>query len=147
MNKIYQYFIIIFIVSFICDILLNIAAHNHFISSKLSIIASLRSYFDANNWIICGIYAGLTLVFALFINIIITKIIFNITIPNNYKELSKVLIITFIVGYFLDIAIYKFKVFGNLLDPFYKEAGAGLLGASAFIFAYVCTYVILNYIK
>lgn len=147
MKYIFQFFILVFIISFISDLLLNFAAHNKFISSKSGIIASLRSYFDASNPVYCGINAGLTLVFALIFNVIITRILFGITVPTNIKELLKVLVVAFIVGYFTDIIIYKLKVFRNQLDPYYKQAGAGLLGGIAFDFAIVCSYSVSKILK
>jgi hypothetical protein len=147
MKYIFKFFILLFIVSFICDLMLNFSSHNKYISSQLKAIDALRYYFDANNFMICGIYAGLTLVFAMTINIIITQLLFKIDVPTNMQELCKILVIGFIVGYFLDICIYKIKIFGNLLDPFYKEAGVGLLGACAFDFAILCTYVLSKILK
>jgi hypothetical protein len=141
-----SFFVIIFIVSFLSDVFLNVCSHNQFISSKSSIIKSLRGYFDANNFIVSGIYAGITILVAVLITLIFTKLLFNIEIPVSTNELAKFLLISAIVGYFLDIAIYKFKVFGNLLDTYYKTAGAGFLGAFAYIFAVLCTYIICKFL-
>jgi hypothetical protein len=57
-------------------------------------------------------------------------------------SLGKFCVLAFIIGYILDIAIDKLKIFGNRLNTYYKALGAGLWGAIAFIFAIVISYFI-----
>ena len=57
----------------------------------------------------------------------------------------KFILISFPLGYVIDIIIDKFKIFGNDLDLYYKIAGAGLWGALAFVFSIIISYIIQNY--
>jgi hypothetical protein len=40
----------------------------------------------------------------------------------------------------VDILIEKYKIFGNTLDEYYKDAGAGFWGAVAFIMSIMISY-------
>jgi hypothetical protein len=91
-----------------------------------------------------AIYAGLTIIVALLINILISKNIFGFYVPRNNNELIKFISIAFPLGYVIDIIIDKFKIFGNELDLYYKVAGAGLWGAIAFVFSIIISYLIQN---
>ena len=74
MNDIVKFIILIFIVTFICDVILNILAHTKYVYSKLSIIKSLQSYFSKYNFVVSGINAGLTIVFTTIITILLSKL-------------------------------------------------------------------------
>ena len=145
MTELVKFLIVIFIVSFICDIILNILAHTKYVYSKLSIIKSLQSYFDKYNFIVSGINAGLTVVVATIITILISKITFNFVIPRTYNTLIKFLSIAFIVGYLVDFVIYKCSIFGTSLDEYYVKTGtrAGILGGFSFLIAIIITYIFL----
>ena len=132
--KVIIFIIIIFIVSSLSDIILNLLSRNSLIKKyNLKIILSLRPYFKNKSIIHSAIYAGLTIVVALLINILISKNIFGFYTPSNNNELIKFILISFPLGYVIDIIIDKFKIFGNDLDLYYKIAGAGLWGALAFV--------------
>jgi hypothetical protein len=60
---------------------------------------------------------------------------------------SQFSLLAFILGAILDILIYKMKIFGNRLDDFYKEYGAGFLGGAAFVFSVVISYFIQKNLK
>jgi hypothetical protein len=143
--KVIIFIIIIFIISALSDIILNFLSRNSLIKKyDLKIILSLRPYFKNKSIIRSAIYAGLTIVVALLINILISKNIFGFYIPSNNNELIKFICIAFPLGYIIDIIIDKLKIFGNDLDLYYKVAGAGLWGALAFIFSIIISYIIQN---
>ena len=143
--KVIIFIIIIFIISALSDIILNFLSRNSLTKKyNLKIILSLRPYFKNKSIIKSAIYAGLTIVVALLINILISKNIFGFYTPSNTNELIKFICIAFPLGYAIDIIIDKFKIFGNELDLYYKTAGAGLWGALAFIFSIIISYIIQN---
>ena len=111
---------------------------------KSDIIKSLRPYFDTKFIIESAIYAGLTVVITLGILSLITYKTFQFKYPKNIRELVIYCSIGFALGYFVDFVIYKTKPLGKELDPYYKEARAGLWGAVAFIFAILISYFLEN---
>ena len=143
MNMILIFIIINFIVSAISDIILNLLSRKQFShKNNLKIILSLKPYFKNKTMIQSSIYAGLTIVFALLITIIISKKINGITVPTNNKELFKFILVAFPLGYIIDILINKLKIFGNGLDLYYKVAGAGFWGGLSFVFSIIISYII-----
>jgi|LakMenE18May11ns_1017448.scaffolds.fasta_scaffold9942891_3 hypothetical protein len=141
------FIIIVFIVSVFSDILLNILSTNTLIKKyNFKIIMSLIPYFKNKSVIQSAVYAGITVVVVLLINMLITKNMFGFYIPHNNDELIKCLFVAFPLGYLTDIVIYKSKIFGDSLELYYKIAGAGLWGAIAFIFSIIISYYIQNII-
>jgi len=135
------FFAINFIVSFFSDIVLNILSRQ---SYSPNIIKSLKPYFEKQNFVITGTYAGLTVLFALLVNSFVSHYFLEFDYPNTHNQLFKYIIIAMPIGYLLDIAIYKFKIFGNLLDSYYKLAGAGLWGMVAYIFSILISFYIMK---
>jgi hypothetical protein len=129
-----------FAVSFTSDIILND------LSTNFNIVKSLQSYFYKQSIIKSAFDAGITVLFALMINMFFSYFLFGFIIPSNFKNLIYFCILAFLIGYVLDILIYKFKVFGNRLDVYYKKLGAGFWGSLAFIFSIVISYFIQKYI-
>jgi ABC-type bacteriocin/lantibiotic exporter with double-glycine peptidase domain len=91
-----------------------------------------------------GVYAGLTIVIALIITMVICKLLIGVIVPSNNMELLKFLAIAFISGFIIDKLIYKLKIFGNTLDEYYKEAGSGFWGALSFVFSIAISYLIMQ---
>jgi hypothetical protein len=143
--KVIIFIIIVFIVSALSDILLNLLSRNQLTKDyNLKIILSLKPYFKNKSIIQSAVYAGITIVVALLINILISKKLLGFYIPHNNTELIKFILIAFPLGYVADIIIDKFKIFGSSLDLYYKAAGAGLWGALAFVFSIIISYLIQN---
>ena len=141
--KVIAFIIIVFIVSALSDILLNLLSRNPLTKEyNLKIILSLNPYFKNKSMIQSAVYAGITIVVALLINILISNKLLGFYIPRNNTELIKFIGIAFPLGYAIDIIIDKLKIFGNELDLYYKAAGAGLWGALAFIFSIIISYTI-----
>jgi len=139
------FIIIIFIVSALSDIVLNLLSNNSITQkNNWKIILSLRPYFKHKSMGESAFYAGITIIVALLINILLSKSILGFYVPNNNNELIKFICIAFPLGYIVDIIIDKFKVFGNDLDLYYKVAGAGLWGALAFVFSIIISYSLQN---
>lgn len=137
-NYFYSFLIVLFIVTFICDLILNFLSRQTFSPQS---IKALKSYFDYyNNITLTGVYASITVIVCYLITALVTYFLFQIYVPSNINELYKFLLIAAPVGYISDIIIYKAKIFGSQLDNFYKIIGAGLSGALAFIFAIVITF-------
>jgi len=144
--KVLLFIIIVFIVSALSDILLNLLSKNQVIkNNNWKIILSLKPYFKNKSMAQSAVYAGITILVALFINMLISKNIFGFYVPRNNNELIKYICIAFPLGFIIDIIIDKFKIFGNTLDLYYKVAGAGLWGALAFIFSIIISYYIQNF--
>jgi hypothetical protein len=133
-----------FIVSAISDLVLNILSRQN-ISPKE--ITSLKSYFDLHSPITTAIYAGLTVVSVLIVNILLASILFKFSIPTNISQLFIFILIAYPLGYFADIFIYKYSVFGNELDEYYETTGAGVWGAIAFVFAIIVSYTLIAIYK
>ena len=137
------FIIVNFIVSALSDVSLNLLSRNSLTKDyNLKIILSLRPYFKNKSMIKCAVYAGVTIVIALLINMLITKNVLGFFIPHNINELIKFIGIAFPLGYAIDIIIDKLKIFGNDLDLYYKTAGAGLWGALAFVFSIIISYLL-----
>ena len=137
------FIIINFIVSALSDVSLNLLSRNQLTKDyNLKIILSLKPYFKNKSIIECAVYAGITIVVALLINMLISKKMLGFYIPHNINELIKFIGIAFPLGYAIDIMIDKFKIFGSSLDLYYKAAGAGLWGALAFVFSIIISYLI-----
>jgi hypothetical protein len=128
-----------FIIACISDIVLNILSRN----INTPIIKSLHPYFEQKGVIKASLLAGLTVLVGVLITILFTKSLFNILIPNSFKQLILFIITGFLVGITLDILIYKYQVFGNTLNDYYNIAGAGILGGLALVFTLCCSFGIL----
>jgi hypothetical protein len=132
-----------FAVSFFSDIGLNILHRAHI--RQLKIINALEPYFKNKGVFESATYAGITVVVVLVIVMGIFKIIQNVYTPNNIREILIFLLIAFLVGYLADVFIDKYKVFGNTLDDYYREAGSGFWGGIAFVFSIIISLLILYY--
>ena len=129
-----------FAVSFMSDIILND------LSTNFNIVTALQAYFYKQSIIKCAFDAGLTVLFALVINMIFSYFLFGFIIPNNFTKLIYFCGLAFLIGYIMDILIYKFNVFSDRLDVYYKKLGAGFWGALAFVFSIVISFFIQKYI-
>ena len=129
-----------FAVSFMSDIILND------LSTNFNIVTSLKSYFYKQSIIKSAFDAGITILFALVITMLFSYFLFGFVIPNNFTNLIYFSILAFLIGYILDVLIYKLKIFGNRLNIYYQQLGAGFWGGLAFVFSIVISYFIQKYI-
>lgn len=136
---IHTFILINFIVSFLADIILNDLSTNY------NIITELKSYFKTKSIIEAAIYAGLTIISALIMSMIISKYLYNFYIPTNNNQLIKFNIIAFIFGYIYDILIHKLNIFDGL-EEYYNKYDSGLWGAFAFIVSINISFIIQKYI-
>ena len=127
-----------FIVAFVSDIVLND------LSTNFGFVSSLKPYYRNQSIIKLGIYAGLTIEFGLLVTMVTYYLIFGSLLPDNYKSFTYFCGLAFFIGYIIDIAINKLKIFGNKLDLYYKELGAGFWGATAFLFSIVISFFVVN---
>ena len=140
---------IYFFIGFVSDLILNYLSRQTYAPAS---IKALEVYFlrpsiksPGKRILISAIDAGLTIVVAILLTMLLSYLLLNNAYPT-YKRLSeliKFLIIAFIVGYIMDVIIYKTELFGPTLTPFYKIAGAGFWGAAAFIFSIIIHQCIL----
>jgi hypothetical protein len=137
------FFILInFLVSFLSDIILNDLSNKKIIDTGFKIIYSLKPYFQNKSVIISGIYAALTIIISLIFVMLLSKVILGFYEPTNSYTLVQFVILSFIIGYIIDILIEKLDIFGKPLHPYYKEAGSGFWGAVAFIFSIIISFYI-----
>ena len=145
--KISTFILINFIVAFLSDITLNDLSRAPLSNShNLDTIKTLKIYFENKSILWAGVLAGLTIIFALVLLIVINKLLFKYWIPENWLDLLKFCILAFFIGYIVDIIIDKLNIFGNTLKPFYKKAGSGFWGAFAFVFSIVISFIIQKYL-
>ena len=107
---------ITFWVGFVADIVLNHLSQK---PSSTKIIKSLKPYFDKHTALEAALYAGITTAPLCYI---------SWKIRNTFVDK---IMFAFIIGFVADILIDIYKVFGDSLDPYYKEAGAGFWGAAS----------------
>jgi hypothetical protein len=134
-----------FFIGFISDIALNYLSRQSYSPKP---VKALKIYFQRKTiksglmrLLISAFNAGLTIVVALIITMIISKFLFGFSHPLNFKSLFKFILLAFIIGYGADVFIYKTQLFGETLNPYYNASGgAGLWGALAFIFSILLAY-------
>lgn len=144
MNPAYLFILLNFIISAVSDVVLNLIANINNIQNTSRIIAALKPYYKTKTMLEAAVYAGLTIVIALIITMVICKLLIGVIVPSNNMELLKFLAIAFISGFIIDKLIYKLKIFGNTLDEYYKEAGSGFWGALSFVFSIAISYLIMQ---
>lgn len=66
--------------------------------------------------------------------------------PVTINQLIRFTILTFVIGFIIDILIFKLNIFGNDMRIYYKKLGAGFWGAVAFSFSVTISYFIENII-
>jgi len=130
-----------FCVSFSSDIVLND------LSTHFNIIKTLQPYFQNESILKCALDAGITVSIGIIITMFFSYFLFGFLSPNTFVQLIYFCIIGFLIGYILDILIYKLHIFGNRLDTYYKAFGAGLWGAIAFVFSIIISYFIQKHIS
>jgi hypothetical protein len=141
----YTFIFINFFVGFISDLVLNILSR---IKYSPPSIRSLYTYFKHyDSAILTAIYAGLTVISVLIPVMILSYIIFGFATPTNKTQLLKLILLSIPFGYFADVIIYKYHIFGNTLDPFYEIAGAGFWGAMSLIFSIIVSWHYMVYVN
>lgn len=136
---------IIFVVSAIADIALNDLTNTQ-LGRTSRIITALLDYFKGKLILESAAYAGITVVVATMIVMVITAQLLEFTVPTTWEQLGVAMAIAYGVGYALDVAIERLKIFGNTLDRYYRAAGAGHWGAISFEVALVVTFIIQRYV-
>ena len=137
-----------FSIGFISDLGLNFLSRQKYATKG---IKALEIYFkrksisgEPERAIISAVNAGLTIMIALIITMLISIVLLGFSYPQNIKQLLKFTILAFIIGYIIDVIIYKIELFGKTLNPYYKAVGAGLWGALAFIFSIIIGYYLIK---
>lgn len=137
----YSFIILNFLVSFISDIGLNLISR---MKSAPPSIKSLLPYFKYyNSILITAGLAGLTVVSVLLITMFLSYFLLGFTVPvNSTYRLLNFLILAAPIGYIADQFIYKYQIFGTLLNSYYRIAGVGWWGMLAFIFSIIISYLL-----
>lgn len=121
--------IINFCVSYVCDNVLNDLSKY----TQYKAFTSLAPYFKNKSIVVAGIYAGITVAFATTFLLIFNRIFLNTYFPTTNSDFVVMILVAYVIGYVLDVFIYKMNIFDNL-QPFYKTVGAGNGGALSFLF-------------
>ena len=135
------FIIINFFVSYVSDNVLNDLSKY----TPYKAFTSLAPYFKNKSIVVAGIYAGLTVVFATILLLLFNRLFLNTYLPTTNLEFAATILIAYMIGYVLDVFIYKMNIFENL-QLFYKTVGAGNGGALSFIFSLVVSFITLHVI-
>ena len=133
--------IINFCVSYVCDNVLNDLSKY----TPYKVFTSLAPYFKNKPIVLAGIYAGITVAFATTLLLLFTHFFLNTYLPVTNSEFAVTILVAYVIGYALDVFIYRMNLFDNL-EPFYKIVGAGNGGALSFIFSLVVSFISLHVI-
>ena len=145
--KPYTFIFVIFIVSLVADITLNDLSRkplSRYVTSP--IILALRPYFDEKSILVAGVFAGLTIISALLVSMLLSKYLQKTLVTRDWKELSIFMAISFPIGYLFDVLIAKLNIFGDSLIPYYKTTAPGMWGAIAFEVAIIIGFLIQKYL-
>ena len=131
--------IINFCVSYVSDNVLNDLSKY----TPYKAFTSLAPYFKNKSIVVAGIYAGITVAFATTLLLLFTRFFLNTYLPVTNSDFALTILIAYVIGYVLDVFIYKMNLFDNL-EPFYKIVGAGNGGALSFLFSLVISFITLH---
>ena len=137
----YKFILLNFIVGFFSDLGLNILSRIKYSPPSIRALYSYFKHYDSPT--LTAVYAGLTVIVVLILTMLASYTLLGFATPKNKKQLLELTLLSIPFGYFADIIIYKYHIFGNHLDPFYKIAGAGFWGALSLIFSIVVSYFFL----
>ena len=151
----YIVILISFLIGFISDLFLNYLSRQTYVPPG---VKSLKIYFERKSiksapWrvFISAFNAGLTVAAALVLTMGIYYFLpigrSNKFFPDTLKELLIFLALAFIVGYAMDVIIFKTQLFGPTLNPYYNIVSSGLWGALAIIFAFIVTFFLYKLYK
>lgn len=121
------------------DILLNDASK---FKQSGEIVGALRPYFESRPIVVASASAGATVALAMALASMLFWLASGSLYPRTVVELLIYTAIAYPVGFALDYAIYKSKVFGEELDAYYEKAGAGHWGALALLVAVVPSFFV-----
>ena len=133
------FIIINFFVSYVSDNVLNDLSKY----TPYKAFTSLAPYFKNKSIVVAGIYAGLTVIFATILLLLFNRLFLNTYLPNSRYEFIITIFAAYVIGYALDVFIYKMNIFDNL-QLFYKMVGAGNGGALSFLFSLVISFIVLK---
>jgi hypothetical protein len=131
--------IINFCVSYVCDNVLNDLSKY----TQYKAFTSLAPYFKDKSIVVAGIYAGITVAFATTLLLIFNRLFLNTYFPTTNSDFVVMILVAYVIGYALDVFIYKMNIFDNL-QPFYKTVGAGNGGALSFLFSLIISFISLR---
>ena len=133
------FIIINFFVSYVSDNVLNDLSKY----TPYKAFTSLAPYFKNKSIVVAGIYAGLTVVFATILLLLFNRLFLNTYLPESRSEFIITIFTAYVIGYALDMFIYKMNIFNNL-QLFYKTVGAGNGGALSFLFSLTISFMSLR---
>lgn len=133
-----------FLITFICNLLLNDLSNNKIISTNLSLIYSFQEYFKDKSILLAAFYPSIILAIFVFFVIILSKFILKFWIPENINNLIKFNIIALIMGFIMNLFIRYSKIFGNSLNNFYKKNGSSIIISLGLLFSINASYIIIK---
>jgi hypothetical protein len=75
--------------------------------------------------------------------LIFNRLFLNTYFPTTNSDFVVMILVAYVIGYVLDVFIYKMNIFDNL-QPFYKTVGAGNGGALSFLFSLIISFISLR---
>jgi hypothetical protein len=82
-------------------------------------------------------------VFATILLMLFNRLFLNTYLPESRSEFIITILTAYVIGYALDVFIYKMNIFDNL-QLFYKTVGAGNGGALSFLFSLIISFIVLK---
>lgn len=131
-----------FFIGFVSDIVLN----------TLNVVPELTKYFKNRNTLLAANSAGLTILSGVIILIVMSFLLFGYPYPAlslnlEYKNVISYyipyILLAFVIGWILDIIIYKLKIFSDL-DIYYDRFGVGFFGGLSLVFTVSISYFFIK---
>ena len=138
--NLFAFILISFVVGFIADIVLND------VSKSNKMYSSLRPYYAKKSIFYACFLSGVIIAIGTGLLMVVYKMLTNAYLPSTFTQILKFLALGYVVGYLIDVAIDKFNILGETIQPFYKEYGSGHSGAIAFEVALVSTILTAKYV-
>ena len=140
--KLFTFYLINFFLAFLSDIILNDLSKRRITDT----ITALRPYFRNHSILIAALYTSITVLLSILVVSLILYKLLNVTHPTNLKEICYFAILSFCVGFIVDILINKLNIFGSTLKQYYLIAGAGKWGGITVMFSVILSYIIQKYL-
>lgn len=100
--------------------------------SRHSNFAHLRTYFEKRGILHAAAYAAVTVMVGAGAVLVATQLAFGYSIPSSLLEVSLTLAISFAIGYAMDVAIERTKLFRDL-ETYYRVHGSGTWGGLSLV--------------
>lgn len=138
--NLFAFILISFVVGFIADIVLND------VSKSTKMYSSLRPYYAKKTIFYACFLSGVIIAIGTGLLMVVYKMLTKSYLPSTFTQILMFLAVGYVVGYVLDVAIDKFNILGETIQPFYREYGSGHSGALAFEVALIATILTAKFV-